>query len=298
MTITDTANRAMPEVRRAVRGQQIRALDEEQQRTLKRIEEDAEIASRAFDQFRGQQTVLGGEVTPRDKADLRSRLDRLGKELDRYLAAEYGIATNDATAYGSWRASHQPFHWFVEFYGIMSKGGFDVVVGNPPYVEYSKVRNEYQVRGFASEQCGNLYALCTERSLDLLSSRRRFGFIVQAPLVSTRRMAPLRALIHERSDFNSYATFDDRPSKLFQGMDHCRVCIVLSCTNASKQSSLIATTRYHKWYKEESPILLELMGYEILPTSFPDAVVPKLRSGTELSILITRFLASRRLLEA
>ena len=284
MTITDTANRAMPEVRRAVRGQQIRALDEEQQRTLKRIEEDAEIASRAFDQFRGQQTVLGGEVTPRDKADLRSRLDRLGKELDRYLAAEYGIATNDATAYGSWRASHQPFHWFVEFYGIMSKGGFDVVVGNPPYVEYSKVRNEYQVRGFASEQCGNLYALCTERSLDLLSSRRRFGFIVQAPLVSTRRMAPLRALIHERSDFNSYATFDDRPSKLFQGMDHCRVCIVLSCTNASKQSSLIATTRYHKWYKEESPILLELMGYEILPTSFPDAVVPKLRSGTELSI--------------
>ena len=92
MTITDTSDRPMPEVRRAVRGQQIRALDHEQQKTLERIEEDAEIASRAFDQFREQQTALGGEVTAGDKAALRSRLDSLREELDRYLAAEYGVS--------------------------------------------------------------------------------------------------------------------------------------------------------------------------------------------------------------
>ena len=33
--------------------------------------------------------------------------------------------------------AHQPFHWFVEFYGIMTKGGFDVVIGNPPWRGYS-----------------------------------------------------------------------------------------------------------------------------------------------------------------
>jgi hypothetical protein len=28
----------------------------------------------------------------------------------------------------NWQASHEPFHWFVEFYGIMNSGGFDVIV--------------------------------------------------------------------------------------------------------------------------------------------------------------------------
>ncbi len=265
-------------------GKQFRALDEEQRKTLERIEEDAEIASRAFDQFREQQTALGGEVTAGDKAALRSRLDSLREELDRYLAADYGVSTKDSTAYDRWQSSHQPFHWFVEFYGIMSKGGVDVVVGNPPYVEYSKVRKEYQVKGLSVERSGNLYALCTERSLDLLSTNRRFGFIVQAPVVSTQRMSPLRALLHKRSAFNAFATFDDRPSKLFQGMDHCRVCIVLSQTGKAEPNALTATTRYHKWYREESSTLLDLVQYEQVSISLPDAVIPKFRSGTELGI--------------
>ena len=83
----------LPEVRRRpVAGQQFRALDEEQQKTLERIEEEAEIASRAFDLFREQQTALGGEVTTGHKAALRSRLDSLREELDRYLAAEYRVS--------------------------------------------------------------------------------------------------------------------------------------------------------------------------------------------------------------
>jgi len=37
--------------------------------------------------------------------------------------------------YDRWLAKHQPFHWFAEFYEIIhGKGGFDVVIGNPPYI--------------------------------------------------------------------------------------------------------------------------------------------------------------------
>ncbi len=285
MTISATVEPVrLPGRRRPVAGQQFRALDEEQRRTLERIEEEAEIASWAFDQFREQQTTLGGEVTMGDKAALRTRLDSLSEELDRYLVAEYGVNPKKAAPYDAWRSSHQPFHWFVEFYGIMRKGGFDVVIGNPPYVEYSEVRKEYQVKGFLTERCGNLYALCTERSLNLLGTNRRFGFIVQAPIVSTQRMSPLRALIHECSSFNSYATYDDRPAKLFQGMDHCRVCIVLSCAAVSGGGPDVTTTRYHKWYTEEFPVLFQLVQYESVPIAAPSTVVPKLRSITELSI--------------
>ena len=65
------------------------------------------------------------------------------------------------TSYETWSVNHQPFHWFVEFYGIMSKGGFDVVIGNPPYVDVTrKVRNTVcQVRGYANGvSAANLYA--------------------------------------------------------------------------------------------------------------------------------------------
>jgi hypothetical protein len=41
-----------------------RMLDEEQQKTLQRINEDAEVADRAFNRFREQQTSLGGEIPP------------------------------------------------------------------------------------------------------------------------------------------------------------------------------------------------------------------------------------------
>ena len=76
-------------------GKQFRALDEEQLKTLERIEEDAEIASRFFDRFREQQTALGGEITSGDKAALRVQLDSLRDQLDRYLADEYGVTVKD-----------------------------------------------------------------------------------------------------------------------------------------------------------------------------------------------------------
>ena len=61
---------------------------------------------------------------------------------------------------------HQPFHWFVEFYGIMSKGGFDVVVGNPPYVEYSKVKSGYTIQGFQQGVLWESIRLCVGEMQD------------------------------------------------------------------------------------------------------------------------------------
>ena len=135
---------------------QYRAVDEEQQKTLNRIEEEARTASRAFDRFREQQTTYGGEATTADKEELRWRLASLRGELDRYLATEYGIDHGHPTAYQGWRASHRPFHWFVEFYGTMNKGGFDVVIGNPPYVARQNVAQSYTTKGFSTSGCPDI----------------------------------------------------------------------------------------------------------------------------------------------
>ena len=199
---------------------QYRALSEEDQTTLGRIESDARIASLAYDDFRKRQTVLHGTPAASDKASLRGRLRRLDDELSRHLATEHGISGDHADPYARWRATHCPFHWFVEFYGIMNRGGFDVVIGNPPYIEHSKVRKEYQIRGFLTESCGNLYAFVMERCKDIMRAYGSISMIVPLSGHSTRRMVPLVNNFYRSFNSVHLSTFsgDANPSRLFDGV--------------------------------------------------------------------------------
>ena len=152
------------------------------------------------------------------KAELRKRLAGLRAELDRYLAGEYGVKTDNKKEYAQWRVGHQPFHWFVEFYGIVRGGGFDVVIGNPPYVEIPKIAGHYSLRNCKVIKTGNLYAVCLERFLQLLGSNRRYGVIVPISAVSTPRMLPLMRLLVDSSSLH-ISNFAVRPAKLFSGVD-------------------------------------------------------------------------------
>ena len=146
---------------------------------IRRIEEDAEIVERAFQKFHEMQTDHGMDAREfaAAKQELRSRLKKLADELDRYLAGEYGVDPSKTKVYDQWRESHQPFHWFAEFYGIMQRGGFDVVIGNPPYVVYapSKVNYGIEPMKYQTLPTKNLYAYVFERSIDLVKRIHRLG---------------------------------------------------------------------------------------------------------------------------
>ena len=238
---------------------QHRALFDEDRASLVRIEEEAEIASAAFNQFRWQQTILGGEVTSADKQALRDRLRSLDDELDRYLATEYGVDPEKAAAYDAWRAGHQPFHWFVEFYGIMSKGGFDVVIGNPPYVEYSKVKSDYTVQGYQTESCGDLYAFCSERALELLGVTGCVGLIVPISIFGTDGFASLQKRCLSTLNSIWLSCFANRPSQLFDGAQK-RLSILLG-RRSNVDSPLIFTTGYLRWRREEFDTLFHSRIY-------------------------------------
>ena len=262
----------------------------EDQATLDRINEGAEIASAAFNQFRWQQTMLGGEVTSADKQALRDRLRRLDDELDRLLVAEYGVNLKRAAAFDAWRASHQPFHWFVEFYGIMSKGGFDVVIGNPPYVESRSV-SEYKVRGYRTESCGDLYAYTLERVRELSHVDSWIGYIVPLSCFSVERFAPIQQLyLNEMSPlFISHWSGDAHPSKLFEGVDK-RLQIVLARNHGSKSLLKLFSSKYLKWYADERARLFDLSPTHqqiasLAEVAFFASSVPKLCSDLEMEII-------------
>ena len=208
---------SLAEVKRALGSDLIKKL------SLPDIEERAEIADRAFGRFRTMQTEHGMDAGAfaDAKAELRRRLDDLRDELNGYLAREYGVTSKAAVR--RWRASHQPFHWFVEFYGVMHRGGFDVIIGNPPYVEYSKVRKEYRVQDLSTMQCGNLYALCTERSLDLLAPNR------WSALSFKRQLSRLNAWVRCGSWFINVAV-SARMRPLMTDLPSCSMaCITAGC---------------------------------------------------------------------
>ena len=250
--------------------------------TMQRIEEKAEDVDRLVALFRQQQTEEGGDVTPADKQVLRNKLKVLEDELNRHLAGEYGVDPNRESAYHNWLSSHKPFHWFIEFYGILKDGGFDVIIGNPPYVEYRKVKKDYTIRGYETESGGNLYAFVFERSFRLLQQNGWKSMIIPHSAYCTDRMSSLQDLFHRSRRVGWVQTYSIRPAKLFVGADQ-RLAIYI-VQQSSKPPHSLYSSRYHRWHERFRSHLFAAMEHiDITQISFQNSL-PKIYYGTEQSI--------------
>jgi hypothetical protein len=143
-----------------------------------------------------------------------------------------------------------PFHWFVEYADIIERGGFDVIIGNPPYVEYNTSKNLQNFQNFNTIKCGNLYAYFIERSNKIVNTNSKIGVIVPMPSINTNRMDSLQVLL--RQNLVWISSFDERPSSLFDGVDQ-RLSIILISKNFTDK--IIYTTGINRWYSEQRPIL-------------------------------------------
>jgi hypothetical protein len=238
----------------------------------------AKEISELFSLFRQQQTEIGGAVSAQDKACLRAKLAPLEDRLNAYLAETYAVTKKAAVK--NWVHSHKPFHWFIEFYEIMTRGGFAAVIGNPPYVEYAKVKDQYQIMGYATMDCGNIYAQIVEKSGNLTAATGRLGMIVPLSLCSSERIASLRSWLRTNMPEEHIASFEIFPSKLFDGAFQ-RLSIILA---AKAGDGVVFTSRLQRWYSCERDTLFPTLSYS--PT-LPAAQGPifKVRSSLHSSVL-------------
>ncbi len=249
---------------------------------MAKIEDKAALLQSAFEMFRRQQTELGGEVTPADKRALRQRLESLEAELNRHLAIEYGVDAPKPAALATWLHSHKPFHWFIEFYGIMKRGGFDVIIGNPPWVEYAKVKGDYQPRGLVTLECNNLWAFIVERSYHLLGRTGWVGLIVPMSLVCTERMLPIQKVV-AASGVSWLANFesDSNPGQLFDGVK-MNVTILLGAAGQKRKQFATRLFRFFQEFRDYVFFCIEFTPINENPNRFG---FPKISSETEASIL-------------
>ena len=251
--------------------------------TMKRIEEKAEDIERLFALFRQQQTELGGVVKLADKQALRDKLKVLEDELNRYLAGEYGVNPNKGSDYRDWLSSHKPFHWFIEFYGILKDGGFNVVIGNPPYVSYSKSKKEYCVieSNFETIKCGNLYTLVTEKVFDLVIRQGRFGVILPLSSTNANKNSSLQSKLRAFSSLH-ISHFAVRPSKLFVGVDMNLTIICGTCELNEMRNYY--TTSFLRWPSGFRPFLFPNLSYVKNEKAIKTSGFAKFGNDLEISI--------------
>jgi len=182
---------------------------------------------------------------------------------------------------------HPPaFHWKRHFPEVMRTGGFAVVLGNPPYMEYERrqIRQLYAHAGYTTFATGNLYALTIERALHLLAPGGRFGMIVPSSATCTDTYRPLQKLLLEQQELH-IASFSDQHGRLFP-LPHPRLCILLAQKTGATQArpGKVFTTPYIKVGYKQRASLFERLSYTEVTQQTRPGLIPRYGLPLELDI--------------
>lgn len=204
------------------------------------------------------------------KHDLRERLKSLNDKLNhRLFLATTGYQPKDGEdftttkAYRDWLASHQPFHWLAEFYQIIAiNGGFDIIIGNPPYVTQKRKDLESINQPKVVVDSGNLYSAVVHRCRKILNKKACFGMIVPISFISTSDHKGVRNFV-ENNHRSYYSSYDIRPAHLFDGAAQ-RLTIFI---NIPSNETLIYSEKQLRWYSENRDILFNTIVYNLVSDS-------------------------------
>ena len=116
-----------------------------------------------------------------------------------------------------------PFDWAAAFPEVFAQGGFDAVVGNPPYIriqamqEWASEQVEYFKQKYKAASKGNydIYVVFVEKVLSLLNAKGKLGFILPHKFFNAQYGAPVRELISQGKHISKVVHFGDQ--QVFDG---------------------------------------------------------------------------------
>nr|WP_261661086.1 TaqI-like C-terminal specificity domain-containing protein [Fusobacterium periodonticum] len=116
-------------------------------------------------------------------------------------------------------AGNLAFNWEKEFPEIFANGGFDIVVGNPPYVSAEYIseieKTFYEKNYYSAYGRQNLYIIFYEKAINLLKENGNLGFITPYTILKNMYYKEIREYILKNTsileiiDFKGITVFQD-----------------------------------------------------------------------------------------
>lgn len=261
-----------------------------QQAFQERMQTEMQKVSMAYEHFRRIQLSQHEDMAEFKlaKEELRTRLSTFTEQLNRQMYSTHlrGEEFNQGR-YEAYLASYQPFHWFAEYYQIIhGNGGFDVIIGNPPYVS----RNKISYLEDETFKCSDLYGYVIKRVMQILSTKGWHGFIVMHNLAFSRNFVNVRNLLKGHRGSQWYSFYSRIPSGLFSGDVRVRNCIYILSSCGKKRY----TSRLHRWFSEQRDVLFSssiqynsFVYNDVVPMLDSELIQPiyENKNGLQLSLL-------------
>ncbi len=137
----------------------------------------------------------------------------------------------------------RPFDWHSAFPEVFARGGFDVVIGNPPYVrmEYLKAFKPYLEKTYTvAADRADLYAYFFEKGVRLLKDGGRLGYISSSTFFRTGSGENLRTFLGDGVGVESVVDFGDL--QIFEGVTTYPAILTLKKGQASGTGALAYLT--------------------------------------------------------
>lgn len=161
------------------------------------------------------------------------------------------------------------FTWETAFPGVFAEGGFDVVLGNPPYVrmELLKTLKPYlETRYEVVSDRADLYSYFYERGLRLLKPGGRLGYISSNTFFKTGSGKPLREYLLREATLESVVDFGDL--QIFEGVTTYPAILTMKRGVATKEhevrfwkvNALPETNFQAAWEKAAGPYPQAALG--------------------------------------
>jgi len=133
---------------------------------------------------------------------------------------------------------NQAFNWSKEFKSIIDNGGFDIIIGNPPYVpvkQQDKQTRDFLKNNYKYSSGSDLYVAFIEKSFTLLKDKKYFSFICPNKFFGANYGKKIRDFIKE--NLNVYEIWDLKDEKVFK--DALISTIVISIKNEKKKENTV-----------------------------------------------------------
>lgn len=148
--------------------------------------------------------------------------------------------------FGNKWQSHHPFNWHDEFSDVIGKGGFDIVIGNPPYIRQEQL-SEFKPLWQKGFECydgvADIYIYFFERGLQLLKEGGILAFISSNKYFRSGYGKKLREYLSTKTTITQVIDFGD--SSIFEATSY--PSIIVLCKSPPNKNK----TRIFVWKPNE-----------------------------------------------